>query len=175
MSCSESCVYLYYKLYVKHIIEVSSFLWLRAYSESRNASSALNWISTFLFLICFCLIWLFHFKSYIVIFVVCVCVFSKLKLDVIVRVFFPAIGGIVVTFFIIWPRSKKIAISCSAFAKLFQDVISSSTLSESILHVGRYIYISLEDCATIPIKMLQNIYIDNIFDQQMTFLGVYQI
>ena len=120
------------------MIEVSSFLWLRAYSESRNASSALNWISTFL--ICFCLIWLFHFKSYIVIFVVCVCVFSKLKLDVIVRVFFPAIGGIVVTFFIIWSRSKKIAISCSAFAKPFQDVISTSTLSESILHVGWYIY-----------------------------------
>jgi hypothetical protein len=173
MSCSESCVYLYYKLYVKHIIEVSSFLWLRAYSESRNASSALNWISMFLFLICFCLISLFHFESYIVVFV-CVCAFNKFKLDVFVRFFF-AIGGIVVTFFIIWPRSKKIAISCSAFAKLFQDVISSSTLSESILHVGRYIYISLEDCATIPIKMLQNIYIDNIFDQQMTFLGVYQI
>ena len=54
--------------------------------------------------------------------------------------FSPAIGGIVVTFFIIWPWSKKIAISCSAFAKPFQDVISTSTLSESILHVGWYIY-----------------------------------
>ena len=34
-----------------------------------------------------------------------------------------------------------------------------------------YIYRSLEDCATIPIKMLQK-YIDKIFDQQMTFLSV---
>jgi hypothetical protein len=36
-----------------------------------------------------------------------------------------------------------------------------------------YIYRSLEDCATIPIKCYKK-YIDKIFDQQMTFLGVYQ-